>query len=345
MPSVSATSSPDEEPSAPDDADEEPSAPDNANQEPSAPDNADQEPTGGVRSPGSPSGGTLFVVGTPIGNLGDITLRAIETLRSVDRVAAEDTRRTRGLLSHLGILSKPIDCIEAHVSESRLARLVERLEQGRTVALVTDAGMPCLSDPGAAVIERARAAGIPVVVVPGPSAVTTAIAASGLVEGAFYFAGFLPRQGTRRRRALKRLSESVDAAVLFEAPSRTATTLGELARSQPERPAAVCRELTKLHEEIQRGTLSELAASEAPWRGEVVIVLGPYDDETQASASDPGGPSDVELVAALREGQSVRALLDGSGFTGASRRALYRRLLALRDQADPLVPTTPPASR
>lgn len=273
--------------------------------------------------------GKLYVVGTPIGNLGDITLRAIETLKGADRILAEDTRRTRSLLNHLGITGKPLASIEAHVTEARLRGLLEFILEGETLALVTDAGMPGVSDPGAKFVVLVRQAGIAVEVIPGPSAVTAAVALSGLVEGPFYFAGFLPRQGMRRERALARLREPGSAAVLFEAGNRTAKTLRDLARHQPERSAAVCRELTKIHEEVTSGSLAELAALDREWRGEVVLVLA--DLPQGETATDVDCPiDDTSLLQALASGQTVRALLDASGLTGRHRRALYSRLLELQ---------------
>lgn len=274
------------------------------------------------------SAGKLYVVGTPIGNLGDITLRAIDTLKLADRILAEDTRRTRSLLNHLGITGKPLASIEAHVSEARLRGLLDFLLDGDRLALVTDAGMPGVSDPGAKFVAMARAAGIAVEVIPGPSAITAAVAISGLVEGSFYFAGFLPRHGTRRARAIERTLLPGAAVILFEAGNRTQSTLRDLAQKQPERRAAVCRELTKLHEEVSCGTLAELAAEEREWRGEVVIVLAelPHKD-VAAEAETP--IDDTELAQALASGRTVRDLLDASGLGGQERRALYARLLEL----------------
>lgn len=281
-------------------------------------------------SSASDSPGKLFVVGTPIGNLRDITLRAVDTLKQVDRVLAEDTRHTRSLLNHLGITGKPLASIEAHVSETRLRGLVELLSRGESLALVTDAGMPGVSDPGAKFVTLAREAGFAIEVIPGPSAVTAAIALSGLVEGPYYFAGFLPRHGARRARALDRLLRLDSAAVLFEAGNRTRATLGDLAKKSPDRRAAVCRELTKLHEEATCGALTELAALEREWRGEVVIVLAcatPLEvaDEAVTSALD-----DESLRQALDGGQTVRDLVAASGLTGKARKELYVRLIALQ---------------
>lgn len=285
-------------------------------------------------SPSQHRPGKLFVVGTPIGNLGDITLRAIETLKSADRILAEDTRRTRSLLNHLGITGKPLASIEAHVSLPRLQGLLQFLLAGDQLALVTDAGMPAVSDPGAKFVALAREALIPIEVIPGPSAVTAAIALSGLVEGPFYFAGFLPRQGSRRRRALERLRQPAAAAVLFEAGNRTRETLAELAQRQPERQAAICRELTKLHEEVATGTLAELAALEREWRGEVVVVLAECAGDDSEERDDSPVLDDAALLRELANGVTVRDLVARSGLSGKPRQAFYARLLGLRRNSE-----------
>jgi len=273
--------------------------------------------------------GVLFVLGTPIGNLGDITRRAVDTLAMVDRVVAEDTRRTRALLSHLGITGKPLECIDANAPLSRMQRVVEFLCAGQRVALVTDAGMPGISDPGARLVTSAVEAGVEIQVVPGPSSVTAALALSGLVEGPFYFMGFLPRQGKRRRAALDRVARTSDPVVLFESPQRIGATLGELALLQPERAAVVCRELTKVHEEVRRGRLANLSSDLTETRGEFVIVLGSYG---------LGEPDDAEAAipdAALRErlckGESPRTILEDLQLSGKQRREMYSRLLALAE--------------
>lgn len=276
--------------------------------------------------------GKLYVVGTPIGNLGDVTLRAVETLKTADRILAEDTRHSRHLLNHLGISGKPMASIEAHVSDARLEHLLGYLDAGESVALVTDAGMPAVSDPGARFIDLVRQAGHPVEVIPGPSAVTAAIALSGLVEGPFYFAGFLPRQGGKRKRALDRVCQGGAAAVLFESPNRVEDTLRDLAARQPERRVVVCRELTKLHEEVIAGTVAELAATEREWRGECVLVLGDPGEQDDADLSQIG-TDDASLQQALQSGKRVRDIVNESGLTGQARRALYARLVELNQAA------------
>jgi 16S rRNA (cytidine1402-2'-O)-methyltransferase len=275
--------------------------------------------------------GTLYVVGTPIGHLGDITRRAVETLQTADRIVAEDTRRTRALLSHLGIQGKPLQCVEAHAGASRVRQVVEHLLQGQSVALVTDAGMPAISDPGARLVIEAIAAGVSVQVVPGPSAVTAALSVSGIVEGPFYFLGFLPREGKRRKTAILRATLCPDAVVLFESPHRIQATLRELAEQQPSRSAVLCRELTKLHEEISRGSLQALATQDIQTRGEFVLVLGTQAIE-QSSELDGPTVTDEALLEKLGQGQSPRTILEEMGVVGQTRRELYARLIRLAER-------------
>lgn len=275
--------------------------------------------------------GTLYLVGTPIGNLGDITYRAVETLRAVGLVAAEDTRRTRALLSHLGITGTALVSIESHVSDRAVERVVETLVEGTHVALVTDAGMPAVSDPGARVVAAAVARGLCVAVVPGPSAVTAAAALSGLVEGAFLFLGFIARRGRRRAEALERIQRSPEPVILFEAPNRAAETLAELAALMPKRAVCVVRELTKLHEEAVRGVLGELAVRE--WRGEVCIVLGsgPSSEETLVDLDVVDG----RIRDLIAEGASTKTVLEALGrVPGQSKRDLYARVEALRAESE-----------
>ncbi len=273
------------------------------------------------------SSGKLFVVGTPIGNLEDLSPRAARVLREVAVVAAEDTRHTRGLLSHLGIHKKPLVSIESHQPEARLRGLVERMVNGEALAVVTDAGMPGVSDPGGQLVRLARQAGVPVESVPGPSAVTTAVACSGLVEGPFRFVGFLPRKGAARRAALRRVFETEEPVVLFEAPSRATATLTELASEQPARRGSVGRELTKLHEEFVDGTLAELAQRES-WRGELTLVLGAYP---RAASPVMGEATDALIEERLAQGARAKELASEiAELTGGSRRDLYQRILELR---------------
>ncbi len=280
----------------------------------------------------APAGGRLFVVSTPIGNLGDITRRAVDTLSAVRAVAAEDTRRTRALLSHLGIGQKPILTLNAHSSKDAVAGVVERLLAGDDVALVTDAGTPAVSDPGRALVSLARERGVVVLAIPGPSAVTAAVALSGLVEGPFAFIGFWPRNAGARQDAISRAEKSREAVVFFESPQRIAETLAELAERLPDRSAFIGRELTKLHEEGLFGNLRELASPERTWRGEIVAVIAPNP------AADVPDAERRELVlgalrAAIEAGASpsrmARSLADLSGLP---RRELYEQALVIRDE-------------
>ena len=271
--------------------------------------------------------GTLYVVGTPIGNLRDITLRAIDTLREADRIVAEDTRRTRALLSHLGIQGKPLEAVEAHASEQRIARVVQHLLEGETIALVTDAGMPSISDPGTALLREALRAEVPVTVVPGPSAVTAAVALSGLVTGPFFFVGFLPRAGTARKDALARLASCPEPCVLFEAPNRLKASLADLAELMPTREVAVGRELTKLHEEVLRGTVAELAAVDREYLGEVTMVLGPGPSAAETEAIDDAAV-DARIDEELKKGASAKdAAHRVAAWSGRPRREVYARVL------------------
>ncbi|MBK9261598.1 MAG: 16S rRNA (cytidine(1402)-2'-O)-methyltransferase [Polyangiaceae bacterium] len=271
--------------------------------------------------------GVLYVVATPIGNLGDLSSRAVETLSRVSRVAAEDTRRTRGLLTHLG-LSKPIDRLDAHASASDVARVIERLASGEHIALVTDAGTPVVSDPGTDLVRAAADAGVRIVPIPGPSAVLAALVASGLSGGAFRFLGFLPRKGVDRREALETVRSTPEVVVLFESPERTAETLADLARIMPDRRAVVARELTKVHEEFVRGSLGELAqlTRDREMLGEVTIVLGPRENVDTPVMSDE--EMDRLIDAELGRGRRPRDVADEVALvSGRSKREVYTRVI------------------
>jgi 16S rRNA (cytidine1402-2'-O)-methyltransferase len=272
--------------------------------------------------------GTLFLVATPIGNLGDLTARAIETLRICDRVLAEDTRRTRQLLSHLGITGKPVDRLDAHAGEHDVARAVERLAQNERLALVTDAGTPGVSDPGEALVTAAIAAGAAVVPIPGASAVLAAVVASGLAgDGRFRFVGFLPRDGAPRREAIALVCETPEAVVLFESPNRVRATLRELADATPERGACVARELTKLHEEFVRSSCAGLAADEREWLGEIVVVLAAHAPEDRTVRVDDAA-LDARIDEALSRGDHARTVADRlAAWSGRPRRQVYERVV------------------
>jgi 16S rRNA (cytidine1402-2'-O)-methyltransferase len=249
-------------------------------------------------------------------------------MTACDRVAAEDTRRTRQLLSHLGIEGKPLDAIHAHSTERDVARLVERLVAGASVALVTDAGTPAVSDPGDALVKAALCAGVHVVPVPGPSAVLAALVGSGLATGVgFRFVGFLPRDGAARRDAVAALCSTPEPVVFFESPERTTATLQELAALMPTRAACVARELTKVHEEIVRGTLSALAVNRDAWRGEIAIVLGSWAPDTrEETISDDA--MDARIDTELDSGAHAKTIADAiAAWSGRPRREVYERVV------------------
>jgi 16S rRNA (cytidine1402-2'-O)-methyltransferase len=267
----------------------------------------------------SPRPGALVVCPTPIGNLSDVTLRLLEELRSADVVACEDTRRTRILLERHGI-SAPLLAVHEHNEASRAGELVERVRAGERVALATDAGMPAVSDPGARIVAAVAGAGLPVTVLPGPSAVTAAVAASGLGGSGFVFAGFLPRPAAKAAAEVRRLDASGLPVVAFESPQRVSATLAALAATQPDRRAAVCRELTKLHEQVERGRLADLAETfAAPPKGEITLVLAA--DRAAAEPADVPEDALAELVAAVG---ARRAAALASRLTGVPRNRLYR---------------------
>jgi 16S rRNA (cytidine1402-2'-O)-methyltransferase len=274
--------------------------------------------------------GTLYVVATPLGNLGDLSPRAAEVLRQAEVVAAEDTRRTRGLLSHLGA-SPTLLSFHAHSGDRRVNALLDILKEGRDLALVTDAGTPGVSDPGTDLVAAALDAGLVVVPIPGPSAVATALSAAGLPADRYLFLGFIPRKGTERSRLLARAAAEEWSVVLFEAPTRLVTLLEDLAAAAgPGRMALVARELTKLHEELRRGTLAELADyySMTPPRGELTIVV----EGTGAPAPPPDRTADAveEATALLAEGLSRREVARRITETlGISRNDAYRLVMGL----------------
>jgi len=275
---------------------------------------------------------TLYIVGTPIGNLADITLRAIETLERVSHVVAEDTRRTRALLSHLGIRGKRLSSLNANTPE-RVEKVLAKIEAGEDVAFVTDAGMPAISDPGGELVAGACARSLPVVCVPGPSAVTTALALAGFQPGPFAFLGFLPRRGRKRRDLLERIRRSAEAIVIFESATRVHDTLEELSALLPERRAVLCRELTKLHEEVMRGTLRDLTARTQTLRGEVTLVLEAANEQIGDPLDEAALDSEIERE--LRAGQSVRGTVEELSKTvDLPRRELYGRVQSAKERLD-----------
>jgi 16S rRNA (cytidine1402-2'-O)-methyltransferase len=280
--------------------------------------------------------GQLFVVATPIGNMQDMTPRAVEVLRSVALIAAEDTRHSGKLLRAFDI-GTPLVSYHQHNELARVERLLAALDSG-DVALITDAGTPAISDPGAVLVRAAREAGFTVTPIPGASAVIAAASASGMIDGPYLFQGFLPRSGENRRAAMGRILQANVPVVLFESPNRLGATLTHLADFLGNRSAVVARELTKLHEEIVGGTLGELAAIffDRDVKGEVVIVV-------DAASREPGlasEPTDVRELAerlladGLKPSQAAREVAKITGMSGAAAYELVRALRA-KDSSQP----------
>lgn len=277
--------------------------------------------------------GRLSIVATPIGNLEDITLRALRTLREADLVLAEDTRRTRVLLQQHG-MSKKLWSYHAHSGPRETEKVLELLAEGQQIALVTDAGTPLVSDPGAELVREAQAQGFVVESIPGPSAVLAALTVCGLTADSFRFAGFLPRSGKRRREALAELAKDRSATVFFESPQRVAATLRDLAAVlAPDRELAVCRELTKLHEEVARGFAAELAERFAEGaRGEITLVVSgaPRAAESEITPETEAN-LDARITAMLGAGETPRDVVRAlQPETALSKPALYARVLKLR---------------
>ncbi len=276
----------------------------------------------------APSPGALYLVATPIGNLEDITLRALRVLRQADLIACEDTRHTRGLLNRYEISGKPLLSCHEHNEEARAAELVERMLAGQNVALVSDAGTPGVSDPGFRVVKAAIAAGVTVFSIPGPVAAVTALAASGLPTDAFCFHGFLPAKQGQRRSALEALRQAPGTLIFHEAPHRILKTLADILETLGDRPVVVARELTKIHEELLRGPASEvLAALRSRERilGEIVLLVGRGDGAHPAPALTL-----AERVAELIAGGAPRmdAIKQAARERGVSKREAYRELEA-----------------
>jgi 16S rRNA (cytidine1402-2'-O)-methyltransferase len=267
---------------------------------------------------------------TPIGNLEDVTLRVLAALRTAELVACEDTRHTRVLLRRHGIEPRELISCHEHNERARAAELVARMRAGATVALVSDAGMPLVSDPGYELVRASITAGVPVEVLPGPSAAVSALVASGLPAERWCFAGFLPRKRGELERVLRYNAATL---VAFESPRRLAATLGVLAEHDPGRPAVVCRELTKVHEEVRRGTAEQLAAhySEHPPRGEVTLVVGAAPGgEGRAQASGEEALEQLrKLVAAGARARPAAGVV--ARLTGTSANELYRGLVGETD--------------
>jgi 16S rRNA (cytidine1402-2'-O)-methyltransferase len=273
----------------------------------------------------------LYLVATPIGNLGDITLRALETLAAADVLACEDTRVTRVLLGRYGIRQRPLSYHEHNAAEAG-PRLLEALAADRSVALVSDAGTPLVSDPGFRLVEQALNAGFRVVPIPGPSAVLAALTVSGLPSDTFLFAGFLPVKDGQRRSRLTELKSVPATLIFFESPRRLAETLAAMAEVLGARPAAVGRELTKTFEEMRTGSLAELAeayaAADTP-KGEIVVCVGPPPAEAAVDADDV----DRLLMSLAAEMPASKAAAEAARMTGGRKPDLYRRLMDLKADA------------
>jgi len=273
----------------------------------------------------------LYIVATPIGNLGDMTIRGIETLAASDIIACEDTRVSRVLLERYGISRRPFAYHE-HNAEHAGPKLIEALLAGKSVALVSDAGTPLVSDPGGRLVPEAKAAGIRVVPIPGASSVLAALTASGLLKDVFYFAGFLPSKQGQRRAKLEQLRALDAALVFFESPNRAVATLGDMAEVfGPQRPASLCRELTKTFETVTTLPLKELVAAFSAHdnlRGEVVLVVGPPVEAQTVARSDED--IDALLRALVLEMPPSKAAGEAARMTGRPKGELYQRLLAMK---------------
>jgi len=275
----------------------------------------------------------LYLIATPIGNLADITLRALDLLSKADVIACEDTRVTRRLLSAHGLRAR-LTAYHEHSAERVRPRLIERMKCGESVALVADAGTPLISDPGYKLVEETAAAGLPVTAVPGASAALAALLVSGLPSDRFFFAGFLPAKAAARRKALQELVAVPATLIFFESARRLAATLADMSTTLGPRPAAVARELTKLHEETRRARLDVLAAhyqAAGPPRGEIVIVIGPPAEKTTDVDTDD---LDARLHAALTTSSLRDAVAAVAAATGLPRQRVYARALALRRTDD-----------
>ena len=263
-------------------------------------------------SQSKPSQGRLVICPTPIGNLGDITMRTLEALRSADTVCAEDTRVTGKLLAAYDI-SKRLERLDEASISAKAPAIIERIAGGEVIAFCSDAGMPGVSDPGLRLVEAARAAGIPVEVLPGASAAVTAYVASGCPDTRYYFGGFFPRKKNEQRAAIESVAALDAALVFYESPNRLVKTLAVLAEAFPHREVAVCRELTKLHEEIVRGAITEVSrqfaqrASESPIKGEIAIVIdGPNEREAQEKAREAILDATIRACELLSSGHSKK---------------------------------------
>jgi 16S rRNA (cytidine1402-2'-O)-methyltransferase len=285
----------------------------------------------GHRVEAAPLAPGLHIVSTPIGNLGDVTLRALSTLAAADLIACEDTRVTRKLLDRYAI-GAPLTPYHDHNAATARPKLLQKLAERAAIALVSDAGTPLISDPGYKLVRAAQEAGYAVTAIPGASSILAALTVSGLPTDQFFFAGFLPPKQAARRARIAELARVPATLIVFETGPRLAETLADLAAALGEREAAVCRELTKLHEEVRRGPLATLAhaSAEHETRGEFVLVIAPPMAAAQPSEDD----ADALLRAALARTSLKDAVGEVAVATGLPRRTLYQRALALTEEKD-----------
>jgi 16S rRNA (cytidine1402-2'-O)-methyltransferase len=278
----------------------------------------------------APGSGCLYIVGTPIGNLEDITLRALRILKEVDLIACEDTRHTQKLLNHYNI-SKALVSYHEHNEMTRSPELLIQLEQGAKIALVSDAGMPLISDPGYRLVTLCVRHKIPVVPVPGPSAMLAALAAAGLPNEEFLFLGFLPQRSGERRRMLEHLRIEERTMIFYEAPHRVAESIADAQEILGDRPACIAREVTKLHEEFLRGKLSQLAESlaERPARGEITLIVGPSEPSASTGQAESTQSLSDRVDELIRQAKLDRkeALKLAAKERGLTRRAAYEQLV------------------
>jgi len=280
----------------------------------------------------SPGSGTLYIVATPIGNAGDISLRALQTLNAVNVVACEDTRVTGKLFARHGVHTS-LNAYHEHNAKRARPRLIKRLKNGEAVALVSDAGTPMISDPGYKLVRACIEEDIPVTTLPGASSVLAALVLSGLPTDRFFFGGFLPQKKGARRALLESLAAIPSTLVFFESPRRLAASTADMAVVLGERDAAVSREITKLYEETRRGTLQELAtayAGEAAPKGEAVVVIGPPSGRPEMDDDDV----DTLLQAALKRTSLRDAVREITDVSGVPRQTIYHRALALNSSTD-----------
>jgi 16S rRNA (cytidine1402-2'-O)-methyltransferase len=275
--------------------------------------------------------GILYLVATPIGNLEDITLRALRVLKEVDLIACEDTRHTRKLLTHYEISKPTVSCHE-HNERERVPELISKLQSGANIALVSDAGTPLVSDPGYRLVRQAVASGLEVVPIPGPSALLAALAGSGLPTDGFTFAGFLPSRQTARKARLRELAKLGSTLILYEAPHRIRQTLADCLEALGNRQGALARELTKLHEQFLRGSLSEIAGrlTEGSCRGEMVLLIGPPLEDNLDSPVSESITEDIEQLMRAESLDRKSALKRIARARGITRSEAYRMMLAER---------------